>query len=108
MLAIVIVPIPEHPRCVPKLCQIIVLEIAGGFGKIAPGSGTNCSSRIPGNLCNPGGSLYVTNKQTKDCAWTPVVGQRQIAEKAHLYKSLQSMELSPRCAGSITHGGSQG
>ena len=112
MLAIVIVPIPENLRCVATLCQIIVLEIAGGSWKIVPGSGTNCRSRIPGNLCNPGGSLSVTskqtNKQTKYCAWNPV-GRGQIAEKAleHPYTPLQLKELSPQSASkhNDTHGG---
>ena len=66
-----------------------MLEIAGGGSeKIVPGSGTNCSRRIPGNLCNPGGLLSVTNKQikqtnkqTKYCVLNQV-RQRQIAEAA--------------------------
>ena len=39
MLSIVIVPIPKDLSCVPKLWQIIVLQIAGGSEKIAPDRG---------------------------------------------------------------------
>ena len=39
MLSIVIFPIPKDLSCVPKLWQIIVLQIAGGSEKIAPDRG---------------------------------------------------------------------
>ena len=39
MLSIVIVPIPKDLSCVPKLWQIIALQIAGGSEKIAPDRG---------------------------------------------------------------------